>query len=109
MADSVRYYTDEHVDNAVAEELRRLGLDAITTAEAGMLGRDDEEQLEFATQQGRVLFTKDIDFVTLAYTVHGHAGVVYGAGRSIGEIIAALVFIHSTLSADEMRGNLERI
>jgi len=109
VADPIRYYTDEHIPNAVAQELRRRGIDAITTAEAGMLGQDDEEQLIFATGQARVLCTMDVDFLTLAYTVADHGGIVFARGRSIGEIVMSLVFIHAALSAEQMLGKLERI
>ncbi len=50
MAGAVKFYTDEHSANAIAEGLRRRGVDALTTVEAGMLGASDEEQLAFAAQ-----------------------------------------------------------
>ena len=50
MAGAVKFYTDEHSANAIAEGLRRRGVDALTTYEAGMLGASDEEQLAFAAQ-----------------------------------------------------------
>jgi hypothetical protein len=50
----IRYDLDEHVDPAVAEGLRRRGIDATTTVGAGLTGATDEEQLGFATADRRV-------------------------------------------------------
>ncbi len=106
--ESIGFYTDENVANAVAEGLRRLGIDVLTTAEAGMLEADDPAQLQFALDHGRTLFTQDVDFITIAYSVQDHAGIVY-AKRStpLGAIVSALQFIHAALSAEEMRSRLE--
>jgi predicted nuclease of predicted toxin-antitoxin system len=52
-----RYYLDEHIANAVAQGLRRRGLDVLTLAEAGTLGASDEEHFEFARKEGRIIVT----------------------------------------------------
>ena len=44
----IKFYTDEHCANAIAEGLRRRGVDVLTTNEAGHLGVSDKEQLSFA-------------------------------------------------------------
>jgi predicted nuclease of predicted toxin-antitoxin system len=77
MAGTVKFYTDEHSAKAVAEGLRRRGIDVVTTYEAGMLGASDREQLAFAASEGRVLFTKDADFLRLHGAGVRHAGIVY--------------------------------
>ena len=59
MADKVKFYTDEHIANAVAHGLRQRGVDLVTAAEAGMLAASDEDQIAWATTQGRVLVTHD--------------------------------------------------
>jgi len=38
---------DENVNGAIADGLRRRGLDVTTTPEEGLIGADDEEQLAF--------------------------------------------------------------
>lgn len=62
----LRYYLDEDVIHGplVAEELRKRGVDTITALEAGRAGREisDQEQLEYATGQGRVMVTQDVHF-----------------------------------------------
>jgi hypothetical protein len=63
---NLRYYLDEDVNHGpkVADELRRRGIDAVTALEAGRAGREipDQEQLEYATGQGRVMVTQDVRF-----------------------------------------------
>lgn len=53
----LRYYLDEDVVHGpgVATELRRRGVDTIAAVEAGRAG---QEQLEYATREGRVMVTK---------------------------------------------------
>ena len=58
MADLIRWYMDEHAPRAVAQGLRRRGVDVQTTQEAGMLHAPDDLQLNFATRQGRAVFTQ---------------------------------------------------
>ena len=64
---SVTLYLDEDVHPRLAMILRERGFDVLTTAEARMLERSDPEQLEFAAQHGRVIFTHNIgDYARLA-------------------------------------------
>ena len=71
----VRFYTDEHVGRAVVRGLRQRGADILTVSEAGMLGASDEEHLERARVEGRVLFTQDDDFLRLHASEIDHAGI----------------------------------
>jgi predicted nuclease of predicted toxin-antitoxin system len=61
----IRYHLDEHVDFAVAEGLRRRGINLTTTAEVGLLGADDLDHIAFAVADGRVIFSNDSDFLRL--------------------------------------------
>jgi hypothetical protein len=54
MARTIRFHLDEHVSNAVAEGLRRRGMNVTTTADAGLLGADDSQHIAFALAQDRV-------------------------------------------------------
>jgi hypothetical protein len=108
VAQAVKFYTDDHVANAVAKGLRRRDVDALTAVEANMSGAADEEHLRFASDQQRVMFTQDRDFVRLHATGTSHAGIAYAPqGTSIGNIIRGLMFIYQVLDADDMRGHLE--
>lgn len=109
MARTIRFHLDEHVGNAVAAGLRRLGIDVTTTHEAGLRGANDPEQL--ANAEARVIFTEDDDFLVLANLGVEHPGIVYCKQntRSIGEIIAGLELIWEVCEADEMRNRVEFI
>jgi predicted nuclease of predicted toxin-antitoxin system len=51
---------------AVAIELRRLGIDVMTTPDKALIGRVDMDQQAFANQEERVLVTRDDDFLKIA-------------------------------------------
>jgi len=55
-------YFDENSSNEIViSHLRQAGYDVETTAEAGMLGTSDEEQLRYAVAEGRTIFSHDVD------------------------------------------------
>jgi predicted nuclease of predicted toxin-antitoxin system len=89
VAERVNFYLDEHVPRAVVSGLRRRGVDVLTLQEAGMLGAEDEAHLALATQQGRVIFTQDADFLRLHATGIEHAGNCLRAPAYPGRIYFA--------------------
>ena len=105
----IRFHLDEHVDPSIANGLRRRGIDVTTTVEAGLLGADDREQLSYALQEQRVIFSQDSDFADLAWSGIEHAGIVFcSAGRrTVGEIIQFLELVHEVYSSEEMMGRIE--
>jgi predicted nuclease of predicted toxin-antitoxin system len=108
MADRIRFHLDEHVDPAIASALRRAGIDVTTTIEAGLRTQDDEAHLHFARQEGRVIVTRDQDFLRLATSALDHAGIIfYTANQSIREIIEGLILIHEVMLTSEMVGHIE--
>lgn len=108
MAERARFYTDEHVPKAVARGLRHRGVDVLTAAEAGLLGASDQEQLARATQENRVMFTQDDDFLRVHAAGVEHAGIVYARQHTrIGAIVTGLMLIYEALSAEEMRDHVE--
>ena len=111
MPESLRFYLDEHVDPAIAEGLRRRGIDALTTAEAGLLNASDEKQMALAEAQGRVLVTHDADFLRIYRTGKIHPGIIYchQQSRSIGEIVRSLVLMWENLEAGEMKNHIQFI
>ena len=106
---TVRFHLDEHCDLAVAEGLRRRGIDVTTTPEAGLLAASDEEHLAFARRENRVVFTEDADFLRLHAAGTQHSGIVYchQQSRSVGEIIRGLVMIWEILDSEDMRNRVE--
>ena len=86
MADRIRFHLDEHVDPAIATALRRAGIDVTTTNEAGLRTTDDEAHFNFARSEGRVIVTRDQDFLRLAGSIEAHTGVAfYTANQSLRE------------------------
>jgi hypothetical protein len=47
---AAKFFTDEDIYAAVVPALRRAGLDAVSTPEAGRLGESDESQLAWAAK-----------------------------------------------------------
>jgi uncharacterized protein with PIN domain len=105
----MKFYTDENVDPAVATGLRVRGIDAITTQEAGRRGAGDDQQIEFAVAESRVIVTHNVDLLRMHSRGLQHAGIAFiGAHRkSLGEIIRMLVLLHDVIPADLMRNRVE--
>lgn len=95
--------------NAVANGLRRRGVDVLTAHEAGRHGFPDDEQLTFAAQQGRVMVTMDSDYIALSAQGTPHAGIAYAKpdSLSIGEWVQSLILIYDVLDSDDMNDHIE--
>ena len=105
----MRFHLDEHVAHAVAEGLRRGGIDVVTTVEAGLRGAPDSDHVEFARRTGRVIFIQDEDFLVMAHSGSEHPGIIYchPHTRSIGQIIEFLVLVDACMTEDQMRNHVE--
>ena len=55
------FFLDEDLSPRIATIAREQGLDVLSTHESGRNGLDDEEQLRFAAQEGRILVTCNRD------------------------------------------------
>jgi len=63
----VKLYLDEDMSSRVAQALRSKGFDVLSSHEVGNDGLSDEEQLGYATKEGRHLVTYNAkDFLALA-------------------------------------------
>ena len=109
MADKIKFHLDENVRNAIAQGLRRRGIDVTTTPEQSLIGIADEAQLEFAVSQGRVIFTQDTDFLRINQSNRNHCGIVFCSqnNKSIGELIRGLVLVWELLEPIDMQGKVE--
>lgn len=108
MGTRISFYTDEHVARAVIRGLQQRGVDVLAVPEAGLLGATDEEHLERARVEGRVLFTQDEDFLRLHAAGVEHAGIAFASqGSSVGQIVRGLILIHQLLDSDDMTGHVE--
>ena len=91
--------------HAVAEGLRRRGLDVTTSTDAGLIGARDEDQLAFGLAESRTVVTRDADLLRLSSQGVAHAGVVFWTERrSIGQLISALDLLELEYTAEEMFG-----
>jgi predicted nuclease of predicted toxin-antitoxin system len=109
MAEPLRYYFDEHIPAAIAEQLGARGIDVMTTAQAGRVNQEigDDDQLTFAARLDRVFVTEDHHFVALSATHQLHAGVVYFPVKlNIGACVEYLELLALTASMEEMRNQL---
>lgn len=86
----------------------------LTTHDAEMIRRKDDEQLEWATMQGRVIYTCNRgDFFRLhsEWLEEGrsHAGIIFGHQQrfSVGEQLRRLLKLIETKSAEEMQNQIE--
>jgi hypothetical protein len=99
----LRYYLDENVVHGpvVARELRARGVDAITALDAGRAGQEiaDQEQLEYATRDGRVMVTQDLRF--RPRLPHGGL-IIMQRPLSLGEYIRYLQRLAERLSPGEL-------
>ena len=65
---NIKIYTDEDVNPIIAAHLRRDGYDALSAHDAERVnqGIPDDEQLEYANQQDRAIFTFNVaDYIEL--------------------------------------------
>jgi hypothetical protein len=98
---------DVHVPEAITSQLRRRGVDVLTSLEDDMQELPDDKLLERVTELKRVLFTQDIRFRVLAETwqIVGKqfSGLIFGhqLGGTIGQFVQDLEFIAKASDIDE--------
>lgn len=111
----IRLFVDEDaMSRALVNGLRARGIDVLTVGEVARKKLEDFEQLEFATSEGRVLYTFNTsDFYQLhtEWLTQGkaHAGVVFSPQQryGIGEQIRRVLKLMRVRSAEEMIGTVE--
>ena len=112
---TIRLYCDEDsMDQDLVHALRARGLDVTTALEENMVNRKDEEHLDYATRQGRVLFSFNRgDFYRL-HTEYlsqskSHAGIILANQQqySVGEQTRRILHLAAAKSADDMRNWIE--
>jgi predicted nuclease of predicted toxin-antitoxin system len=109
----IKIYTDENVNGAIVNGLRRRGVEVQSAHEAGNLGITDEEQLAYAVVQHACLFTHDDDLLTIAdhwqHIGKEYFGIIFVHQEklSIGEIIRSIKLIVDILSPEEIKNHIE--
>ena len=107
----IELYLDEDVDVFIADLVRARGFKAITTQEAGQIGKGDEEQLAYSVSLQNTFFTHNRDdFEKLAeeYFEAGkeHHGIIIAVRRQPYEIVRRLLAVLNNVTADEMKNQL---
>ena len=111
----IRLYVDEDAsEHAVIRGLRARRVDVLTTAEADLLGTSDAEQLRFAVEQTRTIYTFNTgDFARLhrEWLEQGrdHHGIVVIPDQrcSVGEKIRRVARLVASVSAADMVNRIE--
>lgn len=112
---AVPLYMDVHVPQSITEQLRRRGVDVLTAQEDNSLTLPDDELLERSTELGRVLFTQDIRFRSLAeeWQRQGKTftGLIFGhqLGGTIGQFVKDLDFIAQASDLEDWLNTVEYI
>jgi uncharacterized protein with PIN domain len=108
VADRIKFYMDEHIPSAVAEALRRRGIDVLRAQEAGMHPARDEEHLAIAAREGRVIFTQDADFLRLHRAGVTHSGIAYIPQHApIGDMVFGLTLVYELITPEDMINHVE--
>ncbi|HXF84044.1 MAG TPA: DUF5615 family PIN-like protein [Anaerolineales bacterium] len=73
----MKIFGDECVYATTTKTLREWGHDVVTAQEAGLTGHEDDELLQYAIQQGRILISIDMDFSNaLRFIPSSHSGII---------------------------------
>jgi hypothetical protein len=110
---ALRFFFDECVDEDIAAALTSLGIDVLTASAAGRKGLSDQDQLGFARQENRVVYTVDDDFLCIAaaFQARGQsfAGIVYheALARTKRQVIDALVLCNGVYEPTDMENHIE--
>ena len=110
----IRLYLDEDtIKTALIQALRSADLDVVTVADVNRLGYSDEDQLLWAIEQGRIIYSFNIgDFCHLHrdFMVQeiSHAGIILVPQQqySIGQQLQGLLKLISQYSAEDMINQL---
>ena len=108
------YLDEDSVRGSLVRGLRAGGIDVVTTAELGRLGADDDDQLRFATSQGRTIYTANLAHFPRLHTEwlragRHHAGIIVLPKQRtlIGVQVRALTRLLNAHSPETMRDHLE--
>lgn len=109
----IRLYLDEDtIKKALIQALRNADLDVITVADASRLGYCDEEQLIWATEHERVIYSFNVkDFCQLHgnFITQGksHAGIILAQQQySVGQQLRGLLKLATDKSDTQMINQL---
>jgi len=107
----IELYLDEDVSVLLEKLLNARGFDAITVHNAGMLGKDDPEQLSYAVTQKRCILTHNRNHFERLHELYletgqKHYGILIARRRNVYELMTRIAFLLDNITADEMENNL---
>jgi predicted nuclease of predicted toxin-antitoxin system len=108
MPRTIRFHLDENCPLAIADGLRRRGVDVTSSPGASLLGAGDEAQLADVVAEGRLIFTEDKDFLRIHADGTPHPGIAYckQQTRTIGQIVRGLMLIWEEYDPDEVQNTV---
>lgn len=106
----IRIYIDEDsMKQALVTALRNTGVDVITPLDVSRTGSSDEEQLKWATGEGRILYSANIaDFCRIHSVLmaqeESHAGIILVQQQrySVGDLLRGILNLMEAISAEDM-------
>ena len=104
---------DVHIPRAITLQLRRRGVDVLTSQEDGTQTLDDSRLLDRASDLGRVLVTQDDDLLREAASHQNKEmpflGVIYAPafGVTLGEMVVDLELISRASKHEEWVSRVE--
>ncbi|NCJ08271.1 hypothetical protein GS597_17510 [Synechococcales cyanobacterium C] len=108
------YIDEDSMDEDFVQALRSRNVDVLTVADVGMLNRSDEDQLAWARNNGRVIFSFNArDFYRLHTMLlerdQSHAGIILAPQQryGLGRLIRGVLHLLNTTSAEAMQGRVE--
>jgi len=113
VAEPIKLYLDEDtISRALIRALRARGVDVLTAQEAELMGVPDDEQLAYATAQGRVIFTFNTRDYAALHTEYlsqqqTHTGIIVSDQVQVGLLVRRLLKLLDAKSAEEMQNWLE--
>ncbi len=105
----MKFLADENISPTSVDYLRRLGFDAIHVREVGLKGKSDEEIMDYASKENRILLTLDRDFADIRnYPPGTHSGIIRIRlpFLSPGAVNSCLNLLLKKLSDHDVQGNL---
>jgi len=108
---SAKVYLDEDVHPLIADALRLRGWEALTTIEAGRQGSTDEQQVEYATENGFVILSYNVtDFPAMHYRILAdgktHAGIIVATQENPGRNAKTLLKLLDIFDAEDFADQL---
>jgi predicted nuclease of predicted toxin-antitoxin system len=105
----MKIFADECVYAITTKTLREWGHDVETAQEAGLSGHEDNELLQYATSQNRILISIDMDFSNaFRFIPSSHSGIIILKIRpaTIEDVHQVLRQLLESFSEDKLRKSL---